>query len=807
MKNIITLILFVITVNSLFSQNITVSGYVSDESSSEKLIGTYIFTNNDKVIQTNEFGFYSVTVPSNKDIVLEFKHLGFYSQKISINSNKNIEKNIYLKPNTEIDEITISARHKNNLDYYAFDAKEIRVLPCLTSEKDVVKSLQLMPGVQSGYEGTSDLYVRGGTPDQNLILLDDIPLHFINHIGGFVSIFDVNSINDLKLYKAGIPVKYGGHLSSVLDIRLKDGNMKKLEGEFSLGFISAKISLQGPIVKDKVSFLFSARKSNFDVLSWAFYKTQDFDDNLFMFYSFYDINTKFNYKISEKDKIDFTIYSSIDINRSYLKDTTKLILDNDIEEYIYSYKNTWGNYLNSFRWTHKYNNKLFQKTTLGYTKYQYNRKLYYKERLLSSDTLKAYANATYFTRIQDFIFKTDFDYFINNSNRLNFGLFATSHIYEPGNFTSEEWIDSPDTIYAEKKEQKRTNYDLNLYVDYSLKLDKIRVNAGILANVYYIEDAFYPNIQPRIKFIYSPTKNIIFNASYDRTIQNIHILTMSSSIVPADIWVPATKIAPPEKGNQYSVGVSANFFDNKITISPSAFYKKSNNLIDFQKYFYADDTIKNPTWEQQIVTNGTAEIYGFEFLFELKLKKIKSWISYTYMKNYRTFEDLNNGEPFPFTFDRRHNLQFVFTYNFTEHISLAATFMYGSGYPVSLPINQMSYFNIAEGRSNITVPNGGEVIPVGETYSAINTFDNQTYFYGSLNSYRMPDYHTLNLAFNWSKEKKRGVRTWSFNIYNAYNRQNAYLIFLKKDVNRNKVNLYKFTLFPIIPSVSYSLKF
>lgn len=802
MKKNYFIILFLFATKLILSQNITVSGYISDKTTSEKLLGAYIYLDDNNVVLTNEFGFYSISVPASQNITLKYSYIGYKSSSITLKSSKNVSKNIFLVQDNEIGQVTITATKQNSLDYYSFKSKDIKTLPSLTSEKDAIKSLQLLPGVQSGNEGTSDLYVRGGTPDQNLILIDDIPLHFINHLGGFVSIFDINAINDMKLYKSGIPAKYGGHLSSVLDIRLKDGNMNKFGGEISMGFIAAKISLNGPIIKDKLSFLFTARKSNFDALSTLFYLTQDAADPIFMFYSFYDLNTKINYKISDKDKIDFTLYSGIDINKMYIKDTTRLTPTSEILEYVSNFQNTWGNYLFSTRWTHRYNNKLFQKMTVGYTHYHYDRNQSYTEK--KQDTVIAFANQQYHTRIQDFIFKTDYDYFINNNDKLNFGLQSTFHIYNPGDFKSKVYLDEADTIYGAKNEAVLKTTDLSLYIDDTWKIKKLSINAGIYANLYYISDKFYPNIQPRIKFTFNASKNTVFNISYDHTVQNIHILTMSNSVVPADVWVPATHTAPPEIGNQYSLGFSQSFFDQKFTLSTSIFYKEASNLIDYQRYFYADDTVKTPTWEQQIATNGSGIIYGLEFLLEKNKGKFNSWVSYTYMKNTRTFEELNDGKPFPFAFDRRHNLQVVLIFNFNKNINLSSTFMYGSGYPTNLRITEINYVDILEGQSTNEFQ-GSYYVDANTTYSAVNDFDNSTLIYGDLNSYRMPAYHSLNIAFNWSKEKKRGTRTWSLNIYNAYNQQNAYFLFLQK--TRHKLELYKYTMFPIIPSISYSFKF
>ncbi|MBN2893849.1 MAG: TonB-dependent receptor, partial [Bacteroidales bacterium] len=329
---------------------------------------------------------------------------------------------------------------------------------------------------------------------------------------------------------------------------------------------------------------------------------------------------------------------------------------------------------------------------------------------------------------------------------------------------------------------------------------------------YVLNKKTWYNYQPRIKIQYKPTKNDNLTLTYDKTFQNLHILTMSSSIVPADIWVPATEIAKPENAHQFSIGYSHSF-NRKYELTVSGFYKIINNLIDYKRHFYITDTVINPTWEQQIVTNGTGTIYGLEFLAEKNTGKFTGWISYTYMKNYRKFEDLNNGEPFAFNYDRRHNLKLVAQYNFNDNLSLNAVFMFGSGYPLSLSVIKQNFVELIEGE-NANTGNYGTIVDENTNYYSELNFEGTTYVFNKINSYRMPAYHRLDISLNWEKQKKRGIRTWTFGIYNVYNQQNAYFLFLAHDTPEFSdpnveypVALYKFTLFPIIPSISYNFKF
>ena len=805
MKKIFFIIIF-FYINPIYSQKIIISGYVSDSETKEKLIGA-IVAENDNVVIKNEFGFYSIKINTNDTIKINYRYLGYSDTTISFFANKDLTNNIYLKSKVQIGEVYIYGAKQKNLNSYNFTSKEISLLPSLTGEKDAIKAFQLLPGVQFGCEGSANIYVRGGTPDQNLILLDDIPLHYINHIGSFVSIFDINAINNIELIKNGIPARYSGHLSSVMDIRLKDGNMNKLEGNFTLGLLTTKISLNGPIIKNKLSFVFTLRKCNLEMIGLYFYFGFPNQTSL-PIYTFYDVNLKLNYKISDKDKIDILFYNGLDINRVNMFDNESdpFLIQEDIK-YKYISNNNWGNNLNSIRWTHRYGNKIFQKLIFGYTSYHYKKKQSLYEIYKDTDSTKKYSSLEYYTKIQDLILKLDYDYFLNSHHKINFGISSFYHKYTPGSFKLETWKDGyEDTIYNNKNEKILSPIDFDLYVEDSWSFNKFTVNFGLHTNIYYLSKKIHYNVQPRFKLLFEPTSQLGFLFSYDKTYQNLHVLTISNSVVPADIWVPATQKAPPESANQYSFGFYKYFGNKKYNLSISVFYKNSKNLIDYQKYFYINDTIENYTWENQIVTGGIAKIYGLEFLLEKNKGKFNGFISYTYMKNTRQFDELNNGIEFPFNYDRRHTINIVSKYEFSKNFSISAIFMYGSGYPITLPFIKQNYINIIEGQDALTLNNNPIYVDEETFYSSKFSFNGKTFIYNKINSYRMPAYHRLDIAINWSKKKKKGVRTWSLNIYNIYNHQNAFFLFLSYDKN-NKIHLYKYTLFPIIASLSYSFKF
>ncbi len=796
-KKIYILNILLLLANIVFSQKVTVKGYVFDSDNNEKIIGAIIILPPNTSVTTNEFGFYSIQIPKNQQVTLKCKYLGYQDTVITLNATNNKIINFYLHSTTKINEVIVKANRSNtNLEYYSFDNREIKLLPSLTGEKDALKSLQLLPGVQFGNEGTTDLYVRGGTPDQNLILLDDMPMHFVNHLGSFVSIFDINAVNKIKLIKSGFPAKYGGHLSSVLDIRLNDGNMKKTTGEITLGVVASKLFISSPIIKNKLSFIFTARKCNFDIVG-PIYRNFTIDKVL-NFYTFYDLNFKINYNISSKDKVDFLFYNGADINKMVMKDDALVLMSITDVDYLYKFNNSWGNYLTSFRWTHVYNKNIFQKFVIGTTVYNYTKEVQMMMTSKTNDSLLYKANLQYYNKITNYVAKLEYEYLISDKNRLNFGTSLLFDIYEPGTFRQKIYTsDIADTIYNNTSERILKPVTANIYLDYIFNYKKIQGSIGGLASYFTNDNYTSLNFQPDFSLKYRINKSDYLYFAIDKTFQNVHVLTMSNSIVPADIWVPATQNAQTEHATQYTVAFHTKLNDN-FELAISSFYKKLDNLIDYKRYFIIDDTTSINSWEQQIYTDGQSTIYGAEILIEKNRGNFTGWISYTYMKNYRQYAELNNGEPFPFNYDRRHNLKVVLQYKLSDNFFVSSVFMYGSGYPFSLPIISqraiLNYSFIDEYYQGNAIPN-------------YYNFDENVLIYNRVNSYRMPDYHRLDISLNWSKQKKKNrIRTWTFSVYNVYNQQNAYFLYITKGLD-NKFHLYKYTLFPIIPSVSYSLKF
>mgnify|MGYP005841487773 CR=1 FL=1 len=802
MKRILLIFLLNIVLQLAICQNIKIYGYVSDLSTKERIIGAIVNIDNN-VVSTNEFGFYSLTVDKNtQNASIQCRYIGFEKYQIAIELTDNKRIDIELKPSNEISNIIVKGT-KQNLQNFSISDVQVKKLPSLVGEKDILKSIQLMPGVQFGNEGTSDLYVRGGTPEQNLILVDDIPVYYIGHLGSFISIFDINSINKVKLYKSGFPAKYSGFLSSILDVRLKDGNQKKMEGEFSIGIVSSKLSLNGPIIKDKLSFVLTIRECNLSLIE-AIYNRFQKNNYKIPVYNFYDFNSKINYNLSKFDKIDISFYKGQDRN---------ILKINDFDGFMYfsnvkadeTMNNSWGNNIVSARWTHIYSSSLFQKIIIGYTSFKYKNTVEEIIKLVELDsiTIGSTNNFEYNSQIQDIIAKLDYDYQLNSNNKINFGLNFVSHFYQPASISAMSSSNSTTQLTYNFEQNRQNTQEMNLYVDYNFYSNIINAFVGLNYNLYYNQN-FWQQIQPHIALVLFPAKKVSINLTYDKNYQNFHLLTQTNSAIPSDMRVPATKVAVPQKANQFALSFNL-LFNKKISFTAGTFYKYIQNTIDFRVFASDEDTSFSIDWEKNILKNGVGKAYGAEFLLQLDFEKFSSWVSYTYMYNTRQYEGFNKSKPFAANFDRRHNLQIVLDYSLSKKFSVSSIFMFGSGYPFNLPVIQQNIVELIENRSHFqSVPS---IIILDNSYYATGTlFSNKVFINQEYNKYRMPDYHRLDICFNWSKFSKKAIHTFTLNFYNVYNRTNALFLYFKKDIN-NQIKLYKYSLFPIIPSFSWSYKF
>ncbi len=799
-------ILLVISICLIFSlnisaQNITVSGYVEDSETGEKLIAASVYElNSQKGTLANNFGFYSLTFSQKTDTIkLYASFIGYNQQVIVITDKSQTFQTFLLEQQTnQIAEVTVIAeaqtdiQNRLEMSVLAIPMEQIKTLPAIGGEVDVLKAIQLMPGVQSGGEGSSGIYVRGGSPDQNLIVLDDVPLYYVNHLGGFVSIFNADAINNFKLVKGGYPAEYGSRLSSVLDVRMKEGNMKKFQVQGTVGLISTKVSVEGPIIKDKASFIISARRFMLDLLMKPISKLVT--DNVAVGYTFYDLNAKINYKLSDKNRLYLSFYSGDDktsVNNKDIEPNSSIKTNSALR---------WGNMLGAFRWNHIYSSKFFSNLTLTYTQYRYLTEFKYQSEEYEADTVSSSQKMEnrFYSGINDLSIKADFEYFAGTNYTLKFGAISTYHKFTPGitSYKAENNGTVPlDTMF---NDTKFNSLESAVYLENQLSLgEHFNFNIGVRGTHYLIENKSFISLEPRLLANILITKKLSVKASYSQMQQNVHLLTYSGMGMPTDLWVPATKNVQPEKSTQYAAGFASQLFGNKYELSIEAYYKDMSYLIEFKEAtsFYGS----SQSWEDKVITNGKGISKGIEFLLQKKQGNFTGWLGYTLSKTTRQFAELNNGKPYNFRYDRTHDISIVANYKIREGLNISATWVYGTGNAITLA---NEYYKVPYLQYQENYP----------YYYYENTYTIESY--AEKNSYRMRAFHKLDIGINSTKQKKWGERTWNFSIYNVYNRQNPYYYFFKdkyeyqngKEVFVGK-RLYQQSLFPIIPSISYSFKF
>ncbi|RLD59996.1 MAG: TonB-dependent receptor [Bacteroidetes bacterium] len=787
MKNVVfvTLIFFS---TQLFSQKITISGFVQDDKSGEKLIGANVYDLNSlKGTITNNFGFYSLTLPATDSVKIIFSFIGYQTQKKDLALKKDFSLNIYLHAGNLLHEVVVTDQRikpieqRDEMSIVSIPMKQIKTLSSLGGETDIMKALQLMPGVQSGNEGTSDLYVRGGSPDQNLILLDDVSLYYINHLGGFVSTFNTDALNSVKLIKGGFPARYGSRLSSVLDIRMKEGNMKKFHGQGTMGLVSSKISLEGPVKKDTSSYIISFRRFLYDIFSRPISKMAF--NGVSVGYNFYDFNAKINYKLSDKNRLYLSFYLGDDKFITKFKDKSK--------ENVAKNALKWGNILGALRWNHLYNRKLFSNITLSYTRYKYLTEFSYKDKS-NQDNMESYNN--FYSGINDINAKFDFEYYIIPRYKIKFGINNIYHTFQPGTINyKQSGIQLSTNIDTSFGNYSINAFENSAYLENEISIsNKFNSNIGIRTSNYIVNKKNFYSIEPRILFSYIITENMSIKLSYSEMQQYVHLLTSSSVGMPIDLWVPATKKVVPEKSQQIAFGISKSLKNFKYELSVESYYKKMHNMIAYKEGSSYFGTSQD--WQDKVETNGNGESLGIEFLLQKKEGKTTGWISYTLSKTTRRFNNINNGKTYPYKYDHRHDISIVFNHKLKDNIDISATWVFSTGSPITLAIGK--YYMIDD-----------------------NDNDNPAFIYeeadiyGSKNSFRMHSYHRLDVCIIFYKKKKWGERTWSISVYNVYNRQNPYYYYFDYDYDNdgnqigNDLKLYQQSLFPIIPSVSYSFKF
>ena len=764
----------------------TISGFVSDQNNGENIIGVNIFCKDLKQgVISNTYGFYSLTLPKGNYEIL-FSYIGYETQIYNISLNKNLEKNIGFQISSfSVGEIQVQGKaniiKQTQSSVIEVPIEQIRTIPALLGEVDIIKAIQLLPGVQSS-EGTSGFYVRGGGPDQNLILLDGVPVYNASHLGGIFSVFNADAIKSVRLTKGGFPARFGGRLSSVLQIDMKEGNLKEFKGDLSIGLISSKFTLEGPIIKDKTSFIISARRTYIDLIVAPFLPNTT-DLKLY----FYDLNAKINHKISKKNRLYLSAYTGKD------KLGVDFVENFDTEQSTLNFGLGYGNLTSTLRWNHLFSDKLFSNTTFTYSRYSFNTDFGVNSTYYSNDGTEIYdINFGYLSGIEDLGARIDFDFIPNPNHEIKFGTSYTNHNFFPGetNLSINEILPDPTQNFSLDTTLNfsgNTNADeLYFYVEDNFKINnRLKANLGIHLGYYNTNrlNSLFQNeisFQPRASVRYLLNDRWSIKGSYAEMTQNIHLLSNSSIGFPSDIWVPATDNVPSQTSKQFAGNISTEIANGEYELSLEGYYKTMGNLITYKAGY--SNLSSTESWENSVETGGKGESYGAELFLQKKKGRTTGWIGYTLSWTNRKFDNINFGEWYPYKFDRRHDFSLVLSHKFNEKWDAGITWIYGTGNAITFP--QAIYLG--------TPNNNNDFVDIVESY-------------GPRNSTRLDAYHRLDLGFNKTIKKKKSTRILSFGAYNAYSRKNPFFAYLTYELGNRVAK--QVSLFPIIPSISYRIQF
>ena len=794
------------------TQRFTISGFMRDSLTTESLISATVYNNISTPLNnrtnlagttSNQYGFYSLTLPAG-EVEVAYSYVGYNTKVVSFHLRCDTTININLAGVQYLQEVTITAdqtsriQESTQMSSINLPVAQIKSLPAVMGETDVIRALQLLPGIQAGSEGSSGIHVRGGSPDQNLILLDGVPVYNVIHLFNFFSVFNGDAINNIEVFKGGFPARYGGRVSSVIDINMKEGNMQKFKGEGSIGSIASSLTLEGPILKDRTSFIVSGRRSYVDLLLKpliAIASNQQSWNQKFGLY-FYDLTAKINHRFSDKDRIYLSAYMGDDTY--YIKIDYKRYFDDDniIEKTKMNNGLQWGNITTAFRWNHIFTNRLFSNTTLTYSRFRYETNALFDR--THTDTAKELTTREYNeiqnnSGIQDWSGKIAFDYIPSPNHYIRFGANVIYHAFNPS-----EIIYSNTDVTRNMGAPKRYAYEYNAYVEDDFRITKrLKTNVGLRWTAFSMGDELYSSWQPRISARYLITQEFSFKTSYSRMAQYLHLLSNTGIGLPTDIWIPSTELVRPQTSDQVAVGV-AQTFRKEYEISLEGYYKTMDNVLELRdgvSIFSLDEQ-----WEQK-VAQGTGLSYGGELFVQKKTGSFTGWAGYTLSWSDRHFEELNDGRRFPYKYDRRHDLSVVLIQSFERlsknkknNINISATWIFGSGYWITLPVGKF------DARHPIIPATG-------------NNYWNSYFEYGERNGYRTKPYHRLDLSISFIKPKKWGEHRWVLSLYNAYNRKNPFYIDVKEikaASNTKDYSKYKFeqhSLFPIIPSISHQFMF
>ncbi|MCB0402388.1 MAG: carboxypeptidase-like regulatory domain-containing protein [Flavobacteriales bacterium] len=775
-----------LAINGFSQEKHTISGVLKDAADGEALIGATIYVDEIKSgTVSNIYGFYSLTLPEGK-YTFTISYIGYTSVIKTIDVTEDMKLNLELENSSvaiETFEVTAEKEQKNveetEMSTVTLKMEKVKKIPALFGEVDVLKTIQLLPGVQSGGEGTTGFFVRGGSSDQNLILLDEAPVYNPSHFLGFFSVFNQDAIKDLQIYKGGIPARYGGRLSSLLDIHMKEGNSKQMSVSGGLGLIASRLTLEGPIQKDKSSFIISARRTYADLFLKLSSDTALRENQLY----FYDLNAKVNYQINENNKLYLSGYFGRDVFR-----------------FGDEFGMHWGNATGTLRWNHLFTNKLFSNFTLIYSNFDYN--------LGVPEGTEAFE---WTSRIIDKSVKADFTYYANPKNTLRFGVNSIHHTFKPGKVKSLDQSIFNDFILPDKYALEHAAYISNeqdlskrLRVHYGLRASLFQ-NVGVDTSyvfdtsnpdVYQVQDTVtnsggifnsYFNLEPRLSIRYMLNENASLKATYNRMTQYLHQANNSTSSSPLSVWFSSSLLVEPQLADQVALGYFRNFKENTFETSLEVYYKKMYNTIDFRDHA---ELLLNKYLEGEL-RFGDSYSYGAEVLLKKQKGQFTGWVGYTYSQTKREIPEINNGKAYFAPYDRTHDISVVASYDLNERVNISSNWVFATGQAITVPTGRFEY--------------KGNVVPV----------------FSDRNAERMPAFHRFDLSLTlygkkWDQKppKKNGKprwkyeSNWNFSVYNVYRRQNAFsIVFRQNEDNPTVTEAHMIYFFEIIPSISYNFKF
>ncbi|MDD3686649.1 MAG: TonB-dependent receptor plug domain-containing protein [Bacteroidales bacterium] len=770
MKRLLLFISVLVLFLDLSAQNIIIRGYIVSDGTRDRIHDAEVIEINSGVGTTsNEYGFYTLEIPIGDSAIISISHVAYTAVKYVIPANKDLHLDVVLTPGYILNEVTIRDTSRTLIDKRLeagtvyLPISQIKKINSVSGEPDILRVLQLTPGVGIGNEGSSGVYVRGGGSEQNLFLLDGVPLYGVNHLGGFMSVFDAESVESVELIKGGFPANYGNRLSSVLDVKLKEGNKEMLRGNFTVGLINTKISMQGPINSGKTTYMFSVRRFMYDLILYPV--TGAMLDKQFAAYTFYDLNLKLNHNFNDKNSMSFVTYIG--------DDHFNLKVDN-FGGSVNKVGLGWGNKMLSVGWNHLFGDRLKSKVNLSYVNYSssnlsasssVNDDVFYKGKYKSK------------SGISDLILKADFDYRIWKKSLIKAGVSSTLYACKPFSYSYFASINDSVTADSYFSAENINCIGNSAYLLGELYAGKyLSANTGFRITGYFTSKNVYWEPEPRALLMLRIPKLFTIKAGYSVMYQNILGITGSDTDISIETWLNSTELVPPSRSKQYDLGLARSFKDGMYELSVEAYFKEMSNLamlkpgVDFGAIY--------SNWEYLVEKNGSGKSKGVELFLNKTRGRSTGFISYTLSRTTRQFENINNGEEFLYRFDKTHSFNIVFTYSLRDNVNVSANWVFASGSPISVPTD------------------------------VIFTPENEPAFiYNGINNYRMKDYHRLDLGINFIKSTKWGERTLTFSVYNVYNRQNPLFYFMDYNYEQSRYVLKQQSLFPFMPAVSYGVNF